>query len=287
MRRTANLERSLDPGERVVYRTRGRSVAPIAIFFGVSLLVLGALPSVMVLDAMVRAPDAIDWKAISLVPPCIGGLAAMAVIVLLIAAALQRRNPDDFMITDRRILFADNYWVDWIALSQVEQVSWAERSGFCYPAIIGDGQTIWLSHLRDRDAAVTAIADATGIAKPPVLGHLAVVNPTQIGYVVATGIVFASLYLLQGRFGLPSLGMLNSLDGQVTFVIIVVLMLGLASWLGRAGGALATVTIMRPFATPEQMQARLRAGQKEKWQTRIALKWASMLYRQPMPYLPG
>lgn len=57
------------------------------------------------------------------------------------------------------------------------------------------------------------------------------------------------------------------------------------AWLlfGLVSGFL-TATVMRPFVTPEQMQAGLCAGKPNRWHLRIALRWASLLYRRPLPY---
>lgn len=286
-RKTANLDDSLDPGETVVYRTRGRSVAPTAIFLGLTVIILIAIATAILIDAVVRTHGAIHWDAIWGLPMIIGGFATFGAIPLLIDWARQRRNPDDFMITDRRILFADNYWVDWIALSQVERVSWAERGRFRYPTIIADGQTIWLSHLRERDAAVRAIANATGTAAPPALGPMAVLDSASVGVIAALAVICPGVQILQGRYGLPAFGASNTLDGALTFLLVLTVAVSVALWLGKSAGELATVTIMRPFLTADQMQAGLCAGRPDKRRLRVALIWASLLYGRSLPYTAG
>ncbi len=285
---TADLTTSLEPGEIVVFWTRGRSFAAAVIPYALFLVTLVVLPPLTLLDAMVIAPERFNWPAIRIFMLIDVGIIAVCVAALLIARRRQALNPDDFMITNRRVLFADNYWVDAIALDKIDRVVWATRDGIRFPVIIGDGQTIWLSHLRERDAAVKALADATGTPAPPLLGPLAVIDPAHVGMATVIAVIFATFKVVLALTGMAEFAaLIRSSHGSLIYVAAAAVALGLVLGLGKSAGDVVLATVLRPFMTPEQLQAVLCAGRPDRKSLRMALRWASMLYRRPLTYRPG
>ncbi len=285
-RATADLTTNLEPGETVVFWTRGRSLAAAVIPFGLAFVAIAVLPPLLLLDQMVMAPETLNWHAIRIAALIDAGILLIAVAALLKAWRRQSLGPDDFMITNRRVLFADSYWVDEIALDEIDRVGWANRDGLRYPTIIGNGQTIWLSHLRERDAAIKALADATGTKAPPSLGLLAVVDPAHVGMATVFAFIVLTFKIVLVVTGAAEFaGLIRSFDGTLFFAAAAAVVLGLALGTGKAVGHMVLATLMRPFMTPEQMQAGLCAGQPETPHLRAALRWAGLLYGRPLPYL--
>ncbi len=279
---TADLTTSLEPGETVVFWTRGRSIAATMsphVLYAVAFVVL---PPLILLDAMVTEPERFNWPAIRIIALIDVGIIALCVAALLTALRRQALNPDDFMITNRRVLFADNYWVDAIARNKIDRVAWATRDGVRFPTIIGDGQTIWLSHLRERDAAVKAIADATGTPAPPLLGPLAVIDPGHVGMAAVTAVILLALKVVLALTGPAEFAALIRPQVSVICALAVAVFLILA--LGRVVGDSVLATLLRPFMAPDQLHAALCAGRPDSKPLRLALRWASLLYRRPLAH---
>ena len=283
---TADLATSLEPGETVVFWTRGRSLAATAIPYVLFIVCLVVVPPLILLDAMAVMPDRIDWRVIRISALVDVGIIAVAVAALLMARQRQAVNPDDFMITSRRVLFADNYWVDSIELEKIDRVGWATRDGVRFPIIIGDGQTIWLSHLRERDAAVKAIADATGTPSPPLLGPLAVIDSTFVGMAAVMTVIVVAFKVVIALLGPAEFAtLIRSSHGSVMYYAAAPVAVGMVLGLGRLIGDIVLATILRPFMTPERLQTALCAGRPDQKPLRMALRWAGLLYGRPLPYL--
>ncbi len=283
---SADLDATLQPGETIVYRTGGRSYTVAVVYY---CIILQSLALFFWLNAIVRRPDPVDFLAGGITFVVIGiGLAA-PLFGLLISKFWQRWTPDELVVTDLRVLFANGDWDDRLealALDRIDRISWIADGGFRHLAVVGKDTTIRMDHLRDADAAAQAIADAAGLEAPPALGRLTRAEPAQIGLLPGIFATYLCLIVLFRSVGWTAAG--GPLDFEVwwseiafqLFVWVVAVPVG-----ALIGGAL-TLALLRPFVPADRTLSAICAGRRDSWNIRLALRWAGLLYGRPMPYRP-
>lgn len=269
----ADLDAALLPGETIVYRSSGRSIAGPCIIYGTVLLSF----SVLLLLLGAGGFAGLDK---------FGAVVGLGV-ALLIFLLWQRRKPDQLIVTDRRVLFADGDWDDKsaaLSLEEIEGFTWSTDRWGRELFVAGAGQTIRLSDFRDIDAATNAIANAADLQAPPPLGALTAVNLPELGGLVATCLILPVL-----RLGLDTLIVMLPAEpfgiGGVLFDLAIVLtLLAIAFPLGRLSGGLVIASALRAMLSAEQMQAALCCGKSDSLPLRIGLKWAGLLYGRRMTF---
>ena len=269
----ADLDAALQPDETIIYRSSGRSIAGLCIVystvllsFSVLLLLLGA-GGFLVLDRF-------------------GAVVGLGV-ALLIFLLWQRSKPDQLIVTDRRVLFADGDWDNKsaaLSLEELEGFTWSTNGWHRELFLAGAGQTIRLSDFRDIDAATNAIANAADLQAPPPLGALTAVNLPDLGGLVATCLILPVL-----RLGLdPLIVMLPAepfgIGGDWFDLAIGLTLLAIAIPLGGLFGGLVIASALRAMLSAGQMQAALCCGKPDRLPLRIALKWAGLLYGRRMTF---
>lgn len=281
-----DLTAILESGETIVYRTRGRSYAGATVMCAT---LFSAITLFWVLNDMMIGQGSMQWDEFRPFNLILGGcMAGVMLTVLMIARWGQRHHPDDLAITDRRILFANSDWdnkLESLALNEIDQVAWAMELSRRYLTVKGGGRTIKLPALRDGDAAAKAIADAAGLAAPPALGPVAVVDPADLGTVPVVFAAYLALNQVLVFSGLTADG--GPLSFEIWWISLATLLLivALALLIGLSIGGLLTVTVMRAFVSPDRMQALLCAGKANRWRLRLILKWASLLYGRTLRYV--
>ena len=184
-----DLNAVIEPGETIIHRSSGRSIAGPCIAYGSILVTLSVLLLLMGAGRITTLEK-------------FGTLAGICV-ALLVFLIWQRSKPDQLIVTDRRVLFADGDWDNKsvaLPLDSLEGFTWSTHNWARELFVAGAGQTIRLSDLRDCDASVKAIANAADLQAPPALGPLTAVNLPDLGGLVATCLIFPVL-----RFGLDPL----------------------------------------------------------------------------------
>lgn len=284
----ADLDAALQPGETIVFRTRGRSnVGGIAY----SAIFLVWLPLFIWLNVELGTPGQINRLDVVTVLYAVGGGALALLAVTFIANWWLRRTPDELAVTDRHLLFAngnlDNK-LETMELCRIKRVAWTYIFGARSLTIEGsDGKTIRVDYLREIDAAARAIANAINVEAPAALGRLARIEPTQFGIVPTIFAAYLCIMILLGAPDLSAPG--GPLDFQSRWSKTAFM---LSAWAVAApigalvGGALA-LTVLRPFVPAGQLQAAICAGRKNRWDVRLALRWASLLYGRLLSYEPG
>lgn len=283
----ADLDAALQPGETIVFRTRGRAyggkaIALVALLVSVPLYSAGRF-------AIVPAPGLNIQDVYLTVGTVTAAVGIVTALILLHLVRRQRRAPDDVVITDRRLLFTRSEWshkIEAVALDRIDRVTWSRsHQGAPSLEVTVAGRVLDLPTLRQADALAKALTDATGASPLPSLGRMAVAEFLLPGAAVMWAVSYLTIW-----FGLATSGFLPD-DNPASFafrildVVVTLVALGIAWLLARPVGGLLTATLMRPFATPEQMQAGLCAGQPDVLWLRIALRWAGYLYGRPLPYL--
>lgn len=286
---TANLDRLLEPGETVAFRARGRSL--VRIWFSGCIVIVSGLAFAALINARGFQAFA-DSTTLIIISGFAGALALLGGVVFAFEWRRQRRNPDEVLITNRRVLFTDSDWdskVETMALSEVERISWSAAHGPGALDVIGAERTIRLPVMRQADALAGTLAAAADRPRPQPVGRMAVLDLSPFGLVVTFGGAF---FVLASTF--ETLGLLPPADTSIwdwtwtawTFTIIAMGTALASMWfLGYLPSKLLTATVMRPIVTAEQMEAGLCAGQDESWRIWAALKWASLLYGRRLSYV--
>lgn len=278
----ANLDQSLEPGEIVVYRTRGRAFAGTVVFW-TSFLVGLALVEAGI-QSITPVPDMTYWDRLLAVCAGAGGIGAFCALVILIAVRRQRNSPDDLLITDRRLLFSKGGWTrkfESVDLRRIERLALSDSVDAAGFEITTADRVLSLPRFRNESGLAEALAAASGCPGPPDLGPMAIADLRFFGFLLTAAAAYPAIWLGLGSLGLHAPEGPLSLDvWWVDFMVLLATIL-----IGTLVANLVTVAIMRPFATAKQMQAWLCAGRPEKRRLRIALKWAGLLYRRPMPYV--
>ncbi len=282
----ADLDAALRPGETIVYRTRGRGYGRTAVLIAVMLVVVLLYSTGKF--ASYRAHDLAFWEFFLTICSTTGAVGAVAVVIFAYTIRRQRRAPDDLVITNRRLLFSKGGWsrkIEAAALDRIERVGWSGSPRAPSIEVVAAGRAIDLPRPRDADALAKALTDAIGVSPLPAIGRMANAEFWLLGAVLVWAVCYTAAWS-----GLRATGWLpvedpSSLAFRTIDLILTVFAMG-AAWLAyQLVSGLLTATIMRPFVTPQQMQAGLCAGNPDKWHLRIALKWASLLYGRPLPYL--
>lgn len=198
---TANLDQSLEPGETIVYRTRGRSFGRMIIFVvsalvGFGLYQLGRLSVTPIGEASIS--DLLPALSFTL-----GGIGAFGALILLIAAHRQRSAPDDVVITNRRLLFSKGGWtrkVESTALRTIERIAWSRSFGAPQLEIVADGRILDLPSQRNEYALAKALADSTGSAAPPDIGPMAFFDLSVFGVLLVAALAYPLVWLGLGIF---------------------------------------------------------------------------------------
>ncbi len=281
----ADLDAVLQPGEKIVYRTRGQSFASEFTHLGI---VIASLYLFTWLNGALRHPDlVISVETSTLISAAVG--MAVGIIAALVFKWSQKWIADELIVTDRRMLFANGSWdnkLEAMDLDQIRQVSWVSEFWTRHVSVKGPSGTIRLERLRDADAAARAIAVASGIEAPPALGRLARIYPALFGMLPAVFAVYLSLRVLVGLLNLSPTG--SGFDFETTSMTLGVTAIAWIAALvigGPLGGAL-TLASLCPFVPAGQMQAAICAGRNDRWDVRLALAWVSLLYGRRLSYRP-
>ena len=283
----ADLDAALQPDERIVYRTCGRSYASGGLYYGILFV---SLVLFVRLNAELRGHEFSVLVNVVTLGGALGGAAVVLLVSGQVARWWQRWTADEFAVTDRRVLFANGDWdnkLETMELSEITRVCWIAKWGIRHLSIRSSEGTIELHHLRDADGAARATADATGLEAPPVLGRLARVEPTHFGIVPAIFAIYLCLILGLGTSGLSAPGGPLHFDEPWSKLAFMLALWIVAALLGPPIGGALTLAVLRPFVPAERTQAAICAGRRDRWGVRLALGWAGLLYGRRMTYQPG
>lgn len=278
---TAHLDAALQPSETIVFRTSGRSYRRQWFQFG------SAVTGLTLLLALMHGfnPE-YDLPAVErfwLLSAVIAVIACPWALALLIQARKQRRSPDVVIITDRRLLYSKGDRTrkfDFVALDRIQGIqrtSDLESSGI---TIESEDQILRLPRFGTEPELAARLTEAAGLEPLPEIGGLVDVDLRLLGYSIACSIGYLPLSLLVAKAG-----QLIADDRMFAFLSNAIPMIG-GVFIGIALGALVTnlltVTVMRQFVTPEQMEAGLVSTGGKHWQIRPSLLWADLLYGQTL-----
>lgn len=284
----ANLDAALQPGETIVFRTRGRAYGRTATAFAAFFFIV---PVYSAGKYVIFPTPGIDVLDIVLIVGAVT-LAFGALIALILALVMRRqhRDPDDLIITDRRVLFTKSEWsrkIETAKLDRIDRIAWSRTwSGGLILEVSVGGRVLDLPRLRGSDALAKALTDATGAPPLPALGRMTIAEFLLPSAVMVWAVSYPTLWLCLELAGFPPGEDPTSLGFRVVDSLVTLGALGLA-WLASATvGSILAATFMRPFVTPEQMQAGLCAGQRDAPWLRIALRWAGLLYGRTLPFKP-
>lgn len=282
----ADLDAALESDETIVFRTSGRSYRRQWIQFG------SAIAGLTVLLALVHGynpeydlPAADRFWFTSAV---IAVIAFPWALALFVQARKQRLSPDEVIITDKRLLYSKgdrsgNF--DSVTLDRVQGVSRTSGLDSSGISIESEDQILRLPRFGAEPELADRLTEAAGLEPLPEIGPLVDVDLRLLGYAIACSGAYLPLSFLVSNAG-------NQIADERLFAFLsnTIPMIG-GIFVGLALGGfmtnLLTVTVMRHFATPEQMQAGLCANDPDRWHSRVALRWAGLLYGRPLTGLNG
>ena len=276
----ADLDAALEPGETVVYRTSGRSYRRLAIALG------SAIPGFVILSGVKALFDP-DYQEMSLATWVELNSALVLLFAGIIAAILfvqvwrQRRSPDQLVLTDRRLLFAEGSWthkIDSVSLAKIKSVT-RSADFLSYGQIIVDSDQVTLTlpkfHFEAQLAEI--LTNAANVKPLLAINRLADVDlrilafslAGSVGYLLPAAAI--SLSGLQGQIDEQHYMFTIKLSADLGFFLFGLLLM-------RKLTNLLNVSLMHQFATFEEMVAVLLSLGGKPWQYRPALHWAEYLY---------
>ncbi len=266
-----NLQSILQPGEPVVYSTRGESyVEPF-------IALLGLMAGGSVLTAVVQ-PGGV-WTI-------------LGIFVLLVAAVtfLSRKeqpvHQTEILITDRRLLYLPakrNAAVIDLPLSEIAGIDWSENDTTGTLSVTSANGSLVLPAMREPDALAEALASAAGKRPLPPVGRM--LNPDLLvpgSYLVTAGGMYMLLRWILSERWIATLSDITAWQGVAVEVFAfgssLIAALALAAPVGRLAGVLLTVTLLKSCVTAEEMRTGLMSRNPDRWHRRAAIKWAGILY---------
>ncbi len=284
----ADLDAALQPGETIVYRTRGRAFGPVTVYCASGLFGVFCLFAAM--HGVAPEPGETLLSLVVTVFSACAAMGALSGLILLVAAYRQRRAPDDLIVTDQRLLFTKGGWthrIETVPHDRVQRIGWSDCFFGLDLNIVCEDRIMVLPDRKDPDAVARAVADAAGVGVPRTLGRMAIAKPGVLGYALVAAMTYVAIWMGLEAIGLPTPGGPLSLDLWWLRTVILALSCLIGLKLGQLANDLITATSMRPFVSPAEMQAGLCAGKPNRWDIRLALRWAGLLYGQPMDYKPS
>ena len=282
----ADLNAALEPDETIVFRTSRRSYRRQWSQFG------SAIAGLTVLLALLHGynpeydlpPADRFWYSSAM----IAVIAFPWALALFIQARKQRLSPDEVIITDRRLLYSKgdrSGKFDSLTLDRVQGVSRTSELDSSGITIESGDQILRLPRFGAEPELADRLTEAAGLEPLPEIGPLVDVDLRLLGYAVACSAGYLPLSFLVSKAG-------NQIADErlFTFLSNTIPMIGgifIGLGLGALVANLLVVTVMRQFATPEQMQAGLCTNDPDQWHSRVALRWAGLLYGRPLPGLNG
>ncbi len=266
-----NLQSILQPGETVVYSTRGES------FVEPFIALLGLMAGGSVLTAVVQP----------------GGVWTILGIFLLLVAAVtflsRKEQPirqTQILITDRRLLFQParrNAAVIDLPLADVVDIEWSESDTTGTLRVTGPSGVLVLPAMREPDALAAALAQAAGKRSLPPVGRM--LNPDLLvpgSYLVTAGGMYMLLRWILSERWIATLSDITAWQGVAVEVFAfgtsLIAALALAAPVGRLAGVLLTVTLLKSCVTAEEMRTGLMSRNPDRWHRRAAMRWAGVLY---------
>ena len=265
------LQSILQPGEPVVYSTRGES------FIEPFIALLGLMAGGSVLTAVVQP----------------GGVWTILGIFLLLVAAVtfvsRKEQPSHqtlILITDRRLLFQpakrDAAVID-LPLAEIDEIQWSENDTTGTLRLTGPSGTLVLPAMREPDALAASLTRAAGKRPLPPVGRM--LNPDLLvpgSYLVTAGGMYMLLRWILSERWIATLHDITAWQGVAVEVFAfgtsLIAALALAAPVGRLAGVLLTVTLLKSCVTAEEMRTGLMTRNPDRWHRRAAMKWAGILY---------
>ena len=256
-----NLQSIIQPGEAVVYSTRGESyIEPF-------IALLGLMAGGSVLTAVVQ-PGGV-WTI-------------LGIFILLVAAVtfLSRKEQPihqaQIVISDRRLLFLpskrDANVID-LPLSEITAINWSEDDTTGTLRITGESGLLVLPAMREPDALAAALAHAAGKRPPPPVGRM--LNPDLLvpgSYLVTAGGMYMLLRWILSERWIATLSDITAWQGVAVEVFAfgtsLIAALALAAPVGRLAGVLLTVTLLKSCVTAEEMRTGLMSRNPDRWHRR-------------------
>ena len=285
---TANLDLLLEPGETILYRTKGRRHAATAIIIALNpacLLFCIYLGDYTSDPANLTAREIALYMAMNAaILLCVFGVFALT------AWLIQHKGPDDLLITERRLLFANGDWDDkfeTIALADIESIYWEMNTGMRRLTIRGRARMIQLTPLRDINGAARALARASGKPAPPALGPLLAIDPIHAYFPL--GFLFAYIVI---RYGLGwGDGIASALEmdplAVSTSAIVLVIDLSLSFVAGIGIMTVLMSAVLRLKADADFAEMLLCAGKKDHWMLSLQLWFVGLLFDRKLTYRPN
>ncbi len=278
---TADLNAVLQSGETIVFRTSGRSYRRQWSQFGSA--IAGLMLYLTLSQGFNPEYDLPLAERFWYLSAVIALIACPWALALLIQARKQRLSPDEVIITDRRLLYSkgdSSRKFDSVTLDRIQGVSRTLELDSSGITVESEDQILRLPRFGAEPELADRLTEAAGLEPLTEIGPLVDVDLRLLGYAIACLAGYLPLWFLVAKAGhqIADERLFNFLSS--TIPMIGGIFIGLA--LGVLIANLLTVSVMRQFATPEQMQAALVSSGGKPWQVRPSLLWSDLLYRRPL-----
>lgn len=267
---TSRLERMLEPGERVVYRD-ARSFVPLGWHYYLAVMALFSL-ALLVFDGHLRTLTIVGTMVVAM---WIWNEVAVYAV--------------ETVLTDRRILRKTGWRqveITGFPLAVVKTVSYRPT---CYPGMVrlrkSNGGTEEFYGLRRPQAFAAVLADAAGVARPPLIGRLIEMMPylCVFGGLPCAALLGWGLYEL-AQVTLPT-WLLEDEASQFLALLCAVPVLAVGCFFGVHLVGLLGFAVLRPFVTFEEARNAICMESEGKLARRIDrmtdplfIWWTGLLY---------
>ncbi len=281
------LHSGLEPGERIVFQTKRRSLlrfwqSKLADWLGTALLGPGILfpfsgapvdkfGEIYLMAAGVIAAAYPIW------------LAALTVGLLL--------RQDQVVVTDRRVLHAAGGLFDWttrsVVLTEVKQVEAVGSLGPNAVRLRGVAHSLLIPEMADAQSLRAALKKAIRVKRVDARSWPARLEIEKIGFLATwAGIMMA------GYLALSALGLVDMVEAPKTglFIILALMLIGMAGGiaLGPSLAYLVALLAARPVVSGRSMHRIVDASEWiPEWNGHLVRRWAGLLYGRPVDSRPG
>lgn len=284
---TDRLHRGLEPGERIVFQTRRRSLlrywqSKLADWIGTTLL------GPAILFPFSGAPIA-EFGEIYLMAAGIIAVAYPVWLTAVSAGLLLRR--DQVIVTDRRVLHASGGLFDWttrsVALTHVKQVEAIGSLGPNAVRLRGKSRSLLIPEMANAMPLRAALKKAIRVKRVDARSWPARLEVEKIGFLAAwAGIMMAGFLALSG-LGLVDM---EAAPGTGLFILLALMLIGMVGGfaLGPSLAYLVALGAARPFLSQQRMRRIVETSDWiPEWNGALVRRWVGLLYGRPLDSRPG
>ena len=284
---TDRLHRGLEPGERIVFQTKRRSLlrfwqSKLADWVGTALL--GPRHPVPFSGAPMMEFGEIYLMAAGIIA------AAYPIWLAAISAGLLLRQ-DRVIVTDRRVLHASGGLFDWtirsMALTDVKQVEAIGPQGRNAVRLRGAVRSLLIPEMAESEPLRAALKKAIRVKRVDARSWPARLEIEKIGFLATWAGLMIAGYLSLSVLGLvdmeraPILGLLT-----VLALMLIGMVAGLA--LGPTLAYLVALGVARPFVSRKRMHRIVDTSDwVPEWNGPLVRRWVGLLYGRTLDSRPG